>query len=271
MKGIRVFLMTFGSMWEPKTEWDYQAMGLPAEAAAKLPPEQQLRQTISYAVLVDHPDAGWILFDTGNAPDPAVSWPEHIKKNVPCRVPPEERMVHQLSLVGLTPGDIKHVITSHMHFDHIGNDVLFKDTADFFVSRLEAEYAYKAVLQTSNSDEHGWYVREDVLLPRRKVTYLEKDEELFEGIRVIQLPGHTPGVMGMVVHAENGTLIFPSDALKFKKHLADEVPDGLYSIESFVKSTEKVKFLQEKYNAKIFYSHDDAEIAGYKKAPLYYE
>lgn len=270
MKGIRVFLLTHGSMWEPKTEWDYREAGISQQSAAMLSPEEQLRQAISYSVLVDHPAAGWILFDTGICPEPSVTWPEYIRKNVPCRVTSEDRMEYRLSQVGLTPGDIKYVITSHMHFDHIGNDALFVDTAEFFVPRLEAECAYKAVLQSADSDEHGWYIRGDVLLPRKKVVYIEKDEELFEGIRVIMLPGHTPCVMGMVVHTGSGTLIFPSDALKFPRYMQCEIPEGLYSIESQRKSVEKIRFLQQKYNAQIFYSHGDVEISSYKKAPQYY-
>ena len=231
----------------------------------------KMNLTPSHAVLIDHPEAGWILFDTGMPDDPFQVWPKSILDQVICEKPKGTTMVEQLALVGIRPEDVKHVIISHMHMDHTGGDHLFAGTADFYVAKEEAAYACRMVLQSPDPADHGWYIHDDVLLPRKKLMYIDRDEELFPGVRVVTLPGHTPCVLGLVVHLEGGTLIFPSDAVADHRNYEGRLPGGVYDSRAYLESLRKVKDIERKFHGAVFFSHDAPQLKKMKLAPAFYE
>lgn len=75
------------------------------------------------AVLVRHPTAGVILFDTGYAPrfaDVTRSFPERLYRwTTPVALPAEEQLVVQLRSRGIAPEDVGRVVLSHLHADHV--------------------------------------------------------------------------------------------------------------------------------------------------------
>ncbi len=268
MKKMRAYLLNLGMMASESNSAAW--WGSTAASCAEPNMPHKMTKTPSYAVLIDHPEAGWILYDTGMG-DPT-AWPRHIRDFVAADKPAETEMERQLALLGLKPADIRYVIISHMHFDHIGNDALFAETADFFVAEAEAEYAAKNVLHSADPAGRGYYLREDVLLPRRSLTYLDRDETLFPGVETVLLPGHTPGVMGLLLHLEGGTILFPSDAAAFRGNLEYRQPAGVYDSLGYARSIRKIHDLQKKYNARVFCSHDSEQVCGELRfAPDCYE
>ncbi len=270
MKGMKVYLFKTGYTWEPIKEYEENRQAAPTDRVQEggLP---TLMRAASYCVLISHPTAGWILYDTGISRDPDNEWTDYICENVPFEKDESANVKEQLELLGLKPEDIKTVITSHMHFDHIGNDALFADTAVFYINEKEADYTYKKIIGSTDRPSHGWVIREDVLIERKEVRYINGDQELFEGIEIVELPGHTPGLMGLVIHLENDVLLFPSDACKF---LADynnpqEVPADFEELH--LETMKKIKDIVNEKDAKIFFSHDDRLISTYKMIPEYYE
>jgi glyoxylase-like metal-dependent hydrolase (beta-lactamase superfamily II) len=158
-----------------------------------------------------------------------------------------------MALAGLKPKDISVVILSHLHFDHSGHLHLFEH-ADFYLHPSEL----KANPEISIKRPH----------------LVEKDSVLFPGIEVVTLPGHTAGLLGTVVHLkEEGTLIFPSDAVYTKANYGPPVrASGLvYDSLSYYESIEKLRKLEEKYNAKIMFAHDMEFFETMKKAPAYFK
>ena len=103
--------------------------------------------------------------------------------------------------------------------------------------------------------------------------FVDEDFELVPGVEVIRLPGHTPGLLGMVVHLESGTIILPQDCLYLQENYEPK-PKGsgiMYDNIAYFRSIEKVSKLQKKYNAWIFYAHDYEFYKNIKCAPEYYE
>ncbi len=88
--------------------------------------------------LIEHPDLGWILFDTGytrrfyqatrSFPAKIYAWITRVM------IDEKEEISTQLQEAGISPDDVKHVIISHFHADHIGG---LKDftKARFYCSR----------------------------------------------------------------------------------------------------------------------------------------
>ena len=78
------------------------------------------------AILIKHPTAGYILYDTGNDDAWRDSYTDHIKEVYPiseCLTIKEA-----LAKEGLTPEDIDVLILSHLHFDHAGGMKYFVNT-----------------------------------------------------------------------------------------------------------------------------------------------
>ena len=126
-------------------------------------------------VLLFSLDDGWALFDTGHQSD------RHL-------------LVGALSASGLAPGDIRHVVLSHLHFDHSLNLPLFP-RADLYLSRAERDYARRvsAGELTDHSIPDHW----PALLEGRRVHLIEEELLLPPAGRLRVLPGHTPGCMAL--------------------------------------------------------------------------
>jgi len=74
-------------------------------------------------VLLEHPTEGYILFDTGYAPRffaETRKWPMKIYAKATPVVSTENQTIKaQLAVKEIEPIDIKHIIISHFHGDHI--------------------------------------------------------------------------------------------------------------------------------------------------------
>lgn len=226
----------------------------------------------SYAVLIEHPTAGYILYDLGSNPKSDEIWPKSLSNECFYSPVEGETMEEGLARIGITPADVNHVVISHMHMDHIGNISLFKDTADFYVSRAEAEHAFCTVLASPDPTQHGFYNREDVTAKLKSLTYVEEDtEDLFPGIDAVLLPGHTPGVMGLVLHLEGQDIMLVSDALNAQCNFDGRLPGVCADTVSFYRSLKKIKNLKKRYDAVVWYGHDIEQFNGLKKIPEYYQ
>lgn len=264
---MRVYVLYLGEMYSDPSN----ISGGDAKSNIRKSPREKLSRNPCSAVLIDHPEAGWILYDTGMPDEPEKVWPQEIASQLIIEKPVGSRMAEQLALVGIVPSDIRHVITSHMHMDHIGNECLFARTADFYVGKAEAEHAYRTVLQDPDINAHGWYIKDEVLQTRKKVTYIDRDTELFPGIEVITLPGHSPCVLGLVVHLEDEVLIFTADAVYERRNYGGMVPGVIWNEGAFRQSLAKIHKVQMRYGAKVFFGHDAEQFyQDVKKAPDYY-
>lgn len=228
------------------------------------------------AMLIEHETAGWILYDLGCHPDAMKGyWPKNLKETFPVHMDEENYLENQLALCGVKPEDIGTVVVSHMHLDHAGNLHLFKH-ADVYVPKKDFEYGLALVHSCTDPEKHGAYIKADMDVPVRQFHLVEpeQDFELAHGIEVVNLPGHTPGLLGLVIHLEKeGTLIFPQDCLYTAKNYGPPArPSNLvYDEKAFFHSIEKVRALSQKYDAKVMFAHDEAFFETVKKAPAYYE
>lgn len=220
--------------------------------------------------IIQHPTTGWILFDLGSRTDSGETWPKHITRFDQYEGSEVLRIENQLSVLGLKPEDINYVILSHMHMDHTGYIDMFKDTAEFFVSRAEIMNACAAVMNSTVEATHGWYIRDEVLCPVKKYHYIERDTEIFPGITLITLPGHTLGSLGCILELEGGTRILTGDAVSCEKVYNGALPGFLNDSVAFHESIRKIKEYQKKFDAEIWFSHDPDQFETWKKVPHLY-
>jgi N-acyl homoserine lactone hydrolase len=198
-----------------------------------------------------------VLFDTGCDPlGMSGNWPEGLRDSCPFYSTEGERIENRLSQLGLSPDDIDIVVASHLHFDHVGNLRLFKK-AKILVHSTELS---NALLTTHVTPlQKPAYQKQDFDIEGLQWELVDTDFEIAPGLEILALEGHAPGILGMVVHLkESGTIICPGDALYSSINYGPPpiLPGNVYDSLGFHRTVTKVKHLQMKYNARIFYPHD---------------
>ena len=225
------------------------------------------------AVLIDHPQ-GNILFDTGCHPQAMAGyWPEHLKTTFPFYKEESMSLPAQLALCHTRPEEIKTVVLSHMHLDHAGNLALFPN-ADIYVHKADFIYGLTCVHQSSRVEDHGAYIKADLEAPVKRYHLVEEDFVLAYGVDIITLPGHTPGVLGMVLHLEqDGTLILPQDAVYTKDNYGPPAKGSgiMYDEAAYFDSIEKVRALAKRYQARVIFAHDKDDFQTLRHAPCFYQ
>lgn len=218
---------------------------------------------------------GYILYDTGcnsNALTKKEYWPNELFQSYPLTQPNENTLENQLALCNVKPEQIRTVVLSHLHMDHAGNIGLFKD-ADIYVPREDYIAGQLAVHLNSDKNTHGAYIKEEMEANTGQIHLVDHDFELVPGVEIVNLPGHTDGLLGLVVHLEGGTMILPQDCLYLQENYGPPVKESglMADNKAYFKSIEKVRMLVKKYHAKLIYAHDYEYFKTLKTAPEYYE
>lgn len=236
------------------------------------PPTRWIKIPV-YAVLIETP-TGKILFDTGCHQEAMLGyWPQGLALVFPYYHREDQKLENQLALAGTAPEEIQTVVLSHLHLDHAGNLHLFKH-ADVFVHRRDFEYGLTLVHKSPLAAQHGAYIKADLETPVKEFHLVDEDFVLADGIEVITLPGHTPGVLGLVVDLErDGVMIFPMDAVYTQANYGPPTrpPAIIYDSIAYAQSIEKIRKLERSRKATVVFSHDDEFFKSLKKAPLCYE
>lgn len=222
------------------------------------------------AFLIDTGD-GYILYDTGSNEEAMNGYWQKIMQTVyPLYQTKEQRLEKQLELCGVKPEDIKTVVLSHLHLDHAGNLQLFPH-ADIYVPKADYMNALVAVHHDPDPEKHGGYIKGDLERPGH-YHLVDEEFEIAPGVEVISLPGHTEDLLGLVVHLDGGTIILPQDSIYTSEIYGPpaRMSGFLFDSISFMKSVEKVRKLEKKYNAKVIFAHDWEFFKTLDLAPKYY-
>src|SRR3977135_4346520 len=145
-----------------------------------------------HGFVIKHPTAGAILVDTG------VGWPTELVKEWKVV---NRRAADVLAEHDLSPADVRIVINSHLHFDHCGQNAVFKH-APFYIQRTELERARKSESATSQ-----WFDFADA-----RFELVDGDAQIADGVRVVATPGHTVGHQSVLVDTPDGGVVMIGDA-----------------------------------------------------------
>lgn len=229
-----------------------------------------------WAMLIEHEEA-LIMYDCGCIQDAMESdvWPEFLKDRSPYYHTPEQTVPAQLAKLGYSAKDVEILIASHTHIDHFGNIGLFAH-ADVYAPMEDWLRALTITHQYGDKSRHGSFIKADYEVPVKEYHLISigEDFELLPGIDIITLPGHAANILGMVLHFEkDGTIIIPNDAAAREDVMGPPIKfsGNTYDSLSFANSVEKVRRLQKKYKAQIFYAHSKTQFATLKHFPDYYE
>jgi len=175
---------------------------------------------------------GLVMVDTGLGTDDYIQDSGILKLfKVITRMPldPDQAIIHQVTRLGYKPEDVRHIVLTHMHFDHCGGLPDFP-WAKVHIHRKE----YEAFIGKRKQFTDMAYVRRHIAHGPDWAFYSDNGTKWFDfdGIRLpfepemwlIPFPGHTRGLCGVVVKTTDGWLFQASDAAAF---FNEEAPDWL--------------------------------------------
>jgi glyoxylase-like metal-dependent hydrolase (beta-lactamase superfamily II) len=167
--------------------------------------------------------------------------------------------VELVSRLGVSPDDVDHLVISHMHNDHIGNLDRFPN-ATFSIAREEYDfcdgpYARKPLMaDVFNADAFEVVKR---LESDGRLHIVEEPEELFPGLRVTCLGGHSPGQLMTQVATSSGEVVLASDAIHFYEELELDRPFWFFhDVEATYRGYEVLRELASRPNSVVVPGHD---------------
>ncbi|MEQ8811504.1 MAG: MBL fold metallo-hydrolase [Imperialibacter sp.] len=198
-------------------------------------PKKTIRFYATYAV-IKHTKHGVILFDTGYAKrffSSTANYPYKLYRAfTPVFIKPEEEAAAQLKADGIQPEDVRYIIVSHFHADHIGglrdfpNARFICDRAAYNDIKGKSGFGAlkKGFLPAQMPEDFG--ERSDFIDIEKGTS---KDEHLGAlhdllgdgSIFLTRLDGHAKGQLGALLATENGQVFLISDAAWLKPAYTD--------------------------------------------------
>ena len=176
-----------------------------------------------------------------------------------------ERSLHQ---AGFSPSDITDVFMTHLHFDHCGGGVRWKDR-----DRKIAETSFPNAIYWSNQDHWQWATAPNA---REKASFLTENlmpiqesgqlkllkpgtEAQFDPFDILFVDGHTDKMMIPHIKYKGQTIVFAADLLPSVGHIP--LPYVMsYDTRPLLTLEEKASFLQKAADEGyiVFFQHDAA-------------
>lgn len=179
-----------------------------AELAKRFLPEEGPAPVGLTALLIKAPGAT-LLVDTGMGDGAG---------------PTTGRLVSHLEALGVKPGDLDAVVITHNHFDHTGGlagplsgawlggvkVLMTRAERDFWASGPALEKCLAPAEFKRSLIERGGKMIADL---GARLEAVPMDHRLAEGVRLVAMPGHTPGHVGVSIESGGEQLLFFADML----------------------------------------------------------
>jgi len=167
-----------------------------------------------------------------------------------------------LNRAGFTESDVTDVILTHLHFDHCGGSTRRTENGlelAFPNARHHVQRAHWEWARNPNVRERASFLAEnlDPLAESNRLSLLDGPIELFPGIELILVNGHTEAQQLVKVQGQDRTLVYVADLLPTTAHL--RLPWIMaYDVRPLTTLTEKQRFLERAVEGgwHLFFEHD---------------
>ena len=192
-------------------------------------------ETINYYIFCIKSDAATVVVDAGLTPELAE------QRQLDGYVSPAE----VLARIDVTAGEVRHVIVTHMHFDHANGVSLFPQ-ATFYVQEDEYRFWLEDPIASRPpfkevSDAHGnAYLA--ALEGTERLSLFKGDQQVIPGIQCLLAPGHTVGLQAVAVDTAEGTAILGSDCAHIFRNYREDWPSALIvDLVAWMKTYDKLR------------------------------
>lgn len=197
-------------------------------------PKDMFTQFFFWCILDD--EAGVVLVDQGCTNNCLE------EMGIACKL--SAHPLELLSSIGVAPEDVRHVILSHLHWDHYAGDEFYPN-ATYYVHQKEMEYVTGPLMRFHTYAQHYNFRAVEKLLHLQfagKVKLIEKDcENVLDGVQCLRTGGHTPGLVSVAVSTREGTKVICGDVIPRWQNVTDTTPCGIhYDVTEALLALEKV-------------------------------
>lgn len=217
---------------------------------------QELQNEVMYSAYFN-----WCIVDDENGPvlvDQLFSRRCAEEMHIPFEVsvPPTDL----LKRTGFRPEDVKHVVLTHLHWDHYAGDDFYPE-AMYYVHQQELNHVVSRWMRYSVYSRHYYMpaVRRFLqLLTEGRVRIIDgKQFRLCPGITCLHMGAHTPGLMAVMVEKGMQRKILTSDVLPMYRNFEDMTPCGIHDgVKDALTALEKIRALVDGDADGIIPGHD---------------
>jgi len=213
--------------------------------------ETSVRELFVPCYLIEHPD-GLFLWDGGLAS--ALADEEGWVGTNTSRRRLDRTLADQMADLGLTLDSLTFVAFSHMHFDHVGvaNEIT---GGTLLIQEREFEAAFAEDIQVPGFDPSLY----EGLMGLERVL-LNGDYDVFgDGrVRILSLPGHTPGHQALYVALnDQGPVVLSGDLYHFRLSREKRiVPEFNVDAEETLSSMDRLEAFLSETGSALWIEHD---------------
>lgn len=227
------------------------------------PPDDNNLCTWSMRCLLVETDNRKILIDTGIGDKQDEKFRSHFEPHG------DKNLISSLAEKGFQPEDITDVFLTHLHFDHVGGAVKYKDgklvptfpNATYWSNEVHWRWAMEP-----NDREKASFLKEN-FVPLQEADVLrfidvQKDDlEWLPGFKLRFVYGHTEAMMVPILETNGKTLIYCADVIPSSFHIG--MPYVMsYDVRPLLTLEEKERILKEgiTYGHSLLFEHDPKSV-----------
>lgn len=150
-----------------------------------------------------------------------------------------------LSRISVNAEDVRHIILTHLHWDHASGLSLFPN-ATLYVQRKEYQFWIEDPIAKRPpfrhvSDEETLKILKS-LEGTNRLKLLKGDQAILPGVTCLLAPGHTVGLQAVAVHTVKGTAVLGSDCAHVFENYREDWPSALIvDMVAWMKTYEKLR------------------------------
>jgi len=230
--------------------------GTSVATASNRDPDHEYEEYVVWNLVVETPDTT-ILWDTGSHPEAGDGyWPEPLYEAFAHVDAADHALEGDLADAGYALSDIDAVVMSHLHLDHAGGLANFAGTGvPIYVHRAELPFAY----YSARTDEGSIaYLASDFDHDLNWEIVHGDSYHLTDGVELLHLPGHTPGLLGALIQRAGDPLLVVGDEAYVSANYEGQpmATSLLWNNGAWRESLARCRNVQRETDAEILLGHD---------------